>query len=110
MESIKKIFWAKMPTSFFLRLSLSEVGYIGGVELPDGGSTTLKRLRELLPLTFDRDTLPANYLFLSADGFTIGMRREVTMRVSELGTASSGSTNSCSVTILSTGVSPLAGA
>ena len=81
-----------------LRVSVSGLGYLGLVEV--SASTTLAALRAILSQTFDADTLPTFYQFLTPGGVTVGTRREATALAAQ----------QPSITLLPTSDSPLAGA
>ena len=83
----------------FLRVSISGLGYIGLVEVARS-ATSLRDLRAILQQTFDIDTLPPHYQFLSDKGITVGMRKEATTLAAQ----------QPSITLLPTSDSPLAGA
>ena len=86
-----------MPT---LRVAVEGLGYVGLVELPSP-ATTLAQLRSTLAQTFDYDSLPPHYQFLSPAGATIGMRAEPATLAWSLRP---------SITLLPTSESPLVGA
>lgn len=83
----------------FLRVTISGLGYIGLVEVVRS-TTSLRDLRTILSQTFDIDTLPPHYQFLSDSGITVGMRKEATTLAAQ----------QPSITLLPTSDSPLAGA